>query len=51
LNPRVATAGEACAIAVGVSEGVTVSMNIEQLIYEAAQLHLAASLLKRLSQQ
>jgi hypothetical protein len=35
----------------GVTEGVTVSMEIEQLIYEAGRLHDAASLLNRLSQE
>jgi len=47
---RIAKAAEACANAGSVSEGVTVSMDIEQLIYEAGRLHDAASLLNRLSQ-
>ena len=46
---RIAKAAEACAIAGSVAEGVTVSMDIEQLIYEAERLHDAASLLNRLS--
>jgi hypothetical protein len=47
---RIARAAEACANAGSVSEGVTVSMDIEKLIYEAGRLHDAASLLNRLSQ-
>jgi hypothetical protein len=47
---QIAKAAEACANAGSVSEGVTVSMDIEQLIYEAGRLHDAASLLSRLSQ-
>jgi hypothetical protein len=47
---RIAKAAEACASAGSVTEAVTVSMNIEQLIYEAERLHDAASLLNRLSQ-
>jgi hypothetical protein len=43
-------AAEACANAGSVSEGVTVSMDIEQLIYETGRLHDAASPLRRLSQ-
>jgi hypothetical protein len=46
---RIAKAAEACAAAGSVAEGVTVSMEIEQLIYEAGRLHDAASLLNRLS--
>jgi hypothetical protein len=43
---------EAPRIAKGsVAEGVTVSMDIEQLIYEAGRLQDAASLLKRLSRE
>lgn len=48
---RIAKAAEACAIAGSVPEGVTVSMDIEQLIYEAGRLHDAASLLNRLSSE
>lgn len=48
---RIAKAAEACAIAGSVSEGVSVSMDIEQLIYEAGRLHDAASLLNRLSSE
>lgn len=47
---RIAKAPEACARAGSVPEAVTVSMDIEQLIYEAGRLHDAASLLNRLSQ-
>lgn len=46
---RIAKAAQACAQAGSVSEAVTISMDIEQLIYEAGRLHDAASLLKRLS--
>jgi hypothetical protein len=48
---RIAKAAEACALAGSIAEGVTVSMDIEQLIYEAGRLHDAASLLNRLSQE
>jgi hypothetical protein len=48
---RIAKAAEACALAGSVTEAVTVSMDIEQLIYEAARLHDAASLLNRLSRE
>ena len=40
---------EACASAGSIAEGISVSMDIEQLIYEAGRLHDAASLLNRLS--
>src|ERR1700682_2690026 len=46
---RIAKAAEACALAGSVAEGVSVSMDIEQLIYEAGRLQDAASLLNRLS--
>ena len=48
---QIAKAAEACALADSVAEGVTVSMDIEQLIFEAGRLHDAASLLNRLSQE
>jgi hypothetical protein len=48
---RIAKAAEACALAGSVAEGVTVSMDIEQLIYEAGRLQDAASLLNRLSRE
>jgi hypothetical protein len=48
---RIAQAAEACALAGSVVEGVTVSMDIEQLIYEVGRLQDAASLLNRLSRQ
>jgi len=48
---RIAKAAEACALAGSVVEGVTVSMDIEQLIYEIGRLQDAASLLNRLSRQ
>jgi hypothetical protein len=35
----------------GTGEAVTISMDIQQLIYEAGRLHDAASLLDRLAQQ
>jgi hypothetical protein len=48
---RIAKAAEACAMAGSVTEGVMVSMDIEQIIYEAGRLQDAASLLNRLSRQ
>jgi hypothetical protein len=48
---RIAKAAEACALAGSIAEGVTVSMDIEQLIYEAGRLQDAASLLNRLSHE
>lgn len=45
----IAEAAQACAAVGSIAEGVTVSMDIEQLIYEAGRLHDAASLLNRLS--
>jgi len=48
---RIAKAAEACALAGSVVEGVTVSMDIEQLLYEVGRLQDAASLLNRLSRQ
>jgi hypothetical protein len=46
---RIAKAAHACANAGSVSEGVTISMEIDQLIYESGRLGDAASLLNRLS--
>jgi hypothetical protein len=46
---QIAKAAEACARAGSITEGVTLSMDIEQLIYEAGRLQDAASLLNRLS--
>jgi hypothetical protein len=46
---RIAKAANACAQAGSVDEGVSVSMEIEQILYEAGRLQDAASLLKRLS--
>ncbi len=48
---RIAKAAEACALAGSVVEGVSVSMDIEQLIYEAGRLQDAASLLNRLAHE
>jgi hypothetical protein len=48
---RIAKASEACALAGSIAEGVTVSMDIEQIIYETGRLQDAASLLNRLSQE
>jgi hypothetical protein len=45
----IAQAARACADVGSIAEGVTVSMDIEQLIYEAGRLHDVASLLNRLS--
>ena len=46
---RIGKAAEACANAGSIAEGVTVSMEIEQIAYEAGRLQDAASLLNRLS--
>ena len=46
---RIARAAEACALAGSVAEGVVVSMDMEQMLYEAGRLQDAASLLNRLS--
>lgn len=46
---RIAKAAEACALAGSITEAVVVSMDIEQLIYEADHLQGAATLLNRLS--
>lgn len=46
---QIAKAAEACAHAGSVAEAVTISMDIEQLIYEADRLQDAASLMNRLS--
>lgn len=46
---RIAKAAQACAEAGSVTEAVTISMDIEQLIYEAGRLHDAASLLNKLA--
>jgi hypothetical protein len=48
---RIAKAADACAKSGAVAEGVAVSMDIEQLIYEAGRLQDAASLLNRLSSE
>ena len=48
---RIAKAAEACALAGSITEAVTVSMDIEQLICEAGRLQDAASLLNRLSRE
>jgi len=46
---RIAKAAEACALAGSIAEGVSLSMDIEQLIYDADRLQAAASLLNQLS--
>jgi hypothetical protein len=48
---RIAKAAEACALAGSITEGVTVSMDIEQIIYETGRLQDAASLLNRISRE
>lgn len=45
---RLAQAGEACASAGSIAEGVEVSMDIEQLLYEASRLHDAVCLMNRI---
>ena len=47
---RLAQAVEACALAGSVAEGVEVSMDIEQLLYEASRLHDAVCLMNRIAQ-
>lgn len=47
---QIAKAAQACAQAGSLTEAITVSIDIEQLIYEADRLHDAASLLNRLAQ-
>lgn len=46
---RIAAAAQACAEAGSLAEAVQVSMDIEQLIYDAGRLHDAVCLLGRLS--
>lgn len=46
---RIARAADACVQNGAIAEGVEVSMDIEQLVYEAGRLHDAASLLNRIS--
>ena len=48
---RIAKGAEACALAGSIAEGVSVLMDIEQLIYGAGRLLDAASLLTRLSRE
>ena len=48
---RISKAAESCAVAGSVAEGVTVPMEIEQLIYKTGRLQDAASLLHRLSSE
>jgi hypothetical protein len=49
---HIGRAAEACALAGSIAEGVTVSMDIKQLIYEADRRPQdAASLLNRLSRE
>jgi hypothetical protein len=48
---RIAKAAEACALSGSVADGVVVSMDIEQIIYEAGRLQDATSLLNRLSRE
>lgn len=48
---QIAKAAQACAHAGSIAEAVTLSMDIEQLIYEAGRLHDAASLLNRFTQE
>jgi hypothetical protein len=48
---RIGKAAEACALAGSVAEGVSISMDIEQLIYDVGRLQDAASLLNRLSRE
>ena len=45
---RIAKAAKACAESGAIAEGVEVSMDIEQLVYEAGRLQDAALLLNRM---
>jgi hypothetical protein len=47
---RLAQAAEACASAGSIAKGVEVSMDIEQLLYEASRLHDAVCLINRIAQ-
>lgn len=46
---RLARAAEACVLAGSIAEGIEVSMDIEQLIYDAGRLHDAVSLMHRIT--
>jgi hypothetical protein len=46
---RLARAAEACVAAGSIAEGIEVSMDIEQLIFDAGRLHDAVSLMHRLT--
>jgi hypothetical protein len=46
---RIARAAEACAAAGSLDEAITISMEIEQILYETGRLQDAASLLNRIS--
>jgi hypothetical protein len=48
---RISKAAETYALAGSITEGVTVSTDIEQIIYETGRLQDAASLLNRLSRE
>ena len=48
---QIAKAALACAEAGGVNEAATLSMDIEQVIYETGRLQDAVSLLNRLSKE
>nr|WP_224741494.1 hypothetical protein [Bradyrhizobium sp. 2S1]MCK7668280.1 hypothetical protein [Bradyrhizobium sp. 2S1] len=46
---RIARAAEACVVAGSVAEGIEVSMEIEQLLYDAGRLHDAVTMMHRLT--
>ena len=48
---RIAKTTDACAASGSVTEGITVSMEIDQTLYEVGRLHDAASLMSRLSRE
>jgi hypothetical protein len=48
---RIAKAAKACAESGAIAEGVEVSMDIEQLVYEAGRLQDAALLLNRMRRE
>ncbi|BBC01958.1 MULTISPECIES: hypothetical protein [Bradyrhizobium] len=46
---RIARAAEACVLAGSVAEGIEVSMEIEQLLYDSGRLHDAVTMMHRLT--
>ena len=48
---RIAKTADICDDSGSVTEGITISMEIDQMLYEVGRLHDAASLLSRLSRE